>query len=427
MAKRTQVAVFVAGVSLVAAGVTPLACDTFLGLHDPVTVPDDAADEAPRSPDAGDAHYPAFRPRMPQMVAVNAGAVIPAPTAYPVLFPGDSMATYNTVATAVSTWVDSGLWKAQVDEYNIVDVKLEPVISGSIDPPLLTAVNDHEIQSWLEAQLDGTQPEFGAIDEATLANEVFVLLYPSTTTITAAAGKSCKDFTAYHSELVLDAKLVLYAVVADCGGSAADLTKATSMIGIATATNPRPSRPGYVSFDQAHLAWNYLNGSADASPESRVPMTELPQPCAGETYPLPDSGLPIARSWSNAHMNEYHDPCVPVSGSAAYFMSVPVMNDDLMLPGQYPTKGVRLAAGQHKTIEVELLSDGPTDGRWTVSAKVLAPFDTNSLEFAFDGTEGKNGDVLHLTITAKGSNPVVFAVVSTLGTKQTTWAGFVAP
>jgi hypothetical protein len=421
MALRARAGICFGVVCLTAAG-TPLACDELLGLRDPVTVPDDAFDEGRGSePDEGtadakDVGYPAFHPSPPQMVTKNPGATLPMPTAQAVLFNGDSPTTYQTVESAVSAWVSSGIWQRQLQEYDIPRVTLASPITAMDASP--NTLSDDQIQDFLKAQVAATEL---AVDE------VFVLFFPPSSTIHVDGGTSCTDFSAYHSDFTLGTTIVTYAVIPNCGGSVADLTKASTMIGIATVTNPRPSRPGYATFDPDHLAWNYLHTGKTTTADSGVPMTELPQPCAGETYPLPDSGLPIARSWSNDAMAGYHDPCVPATGDASYFVSVPVMNDKVTLQGTYPTAGVSIEAGATRNIEVDLLSDGPTSGPWKVEARVLPPFEHDSLTFSFDRSGGVNGDRLRLSITATGSEPVAFEVVSTLGARHTTWVGLVGP
>jgi hypothetical protein len=109
------------------------------------------------------------------------------------------------------------------------------------------------------------------------------------------------------------------------------------------------------------------------------------------------------------------------------FASVPVMTDDVRVNGsQVKTKGISVPVGQSKTVDVLLLSDGPTSGPWTVSAQVLTgqgmPTD---LSFAFDRKTGQNGEKLHLTVTANVAGAKPFLVTSTLGTQKSYWVGVV--
>ena len=94
------------------------------------------------------------------------------------------------------------------------------------------------------------------------------------------------------------------------------------------------------------------------------------------------------------------------------------------------TKGVKLALGETKTIEIDLFSDAPTDA-WTVSA--IEPFATtpasHHLQLALDRTSGVNGEKLNLTITALSKDPKFggefFMLLSKLGTQRTFWSVFV--
>ena len=97
------------------------------------------------------------------------------------------------------------------------------------------------------------------------------------------------------------------------------------------------------------------------------------------------------------------------------------------------TKGVSIPVGQKKTIALWLYSDGPTPGPWTVTA-VDAPYygipaTTHNLSFAFDRTQGQNGDRIELTITANDYDATLggaaFMLTSTLGPRSNTWFGVV--
>jgi hypothetical protein len=98
-----------------------------------------------------------------------------------------------------------------------------------------------------------------------------------------------------------------------------------------------------------------------------------------------------------------------------------------------PTKGVMIAVGSSKTIELDLFSNVPTSEEWTVTA-----YDTNTLnqltpqllDFSFDKSSGKNGDKIQMTIkvlAAGRRNTEAFMISSTLGhlatSPQNIWAG----
>jgi hypothetical protein len=102
--------------------------------------------------------------------------------------------------------------------------------------------------------------------------------------------------------------------------------------------------------------------------------------------------------------------------------------------GTINTKGVKIASGQSKTIEIDLFSDGPTNGPWGVDAiDMLAKLigGAPTMTFAWDKQMGVNGDKLMLTITVTSSTAALFggahpfAITSQLGTSGTVWPGLV--
>jgi hypothetical protein len=144
------------------------------------------------------------------------------------------------------------------------------------------------------------------------------------------------------------------------------------------------------------------------------------------------------RIWSNSFALAGHDPCVPNIAGQAYFQSAPLLTEKIsfsspLLNGTLETQGVTIPVGQSKTIEVDLFSDGPTGGPWTVAAvdALAGQFGIpTTLTFKWDKTQGQNGDKLHLTATVtaadttfSGGHP--FIITSTLGSKKNAWAGFI--
>lgn len=356
--------------------------------------------------------YPAFRPDVPQLVLADGGAINRSPKVRPVYFAGETLAT--PIDDTLTQWLASSAWATQMSQYGIGPASL--LAPAMLTESAATTLTDTDIAMWLAGKLDGTHAEFGPVDATTLANEIFVLFYPSTTVITAFGGTSC-GFGGYYSEVVVGLNTVSFIVAARCASGADEMTLTASDLITASSGNARPmSNPGYASFDRAHDTWR-LRGGVD-----------LAQPCAQTPlFMLTDGGLPISRSWSNASIVAYHDPCVPTPDATPYFVSVPVMTDDISVVGRPgPTKGITIPVGQSKTVDVLLLSDGPTSGPWSLTARVIvgqgAPGD---LGFAFDRTTGQNGEKLHLTITKNAAGAKPFIVFSTLGAKKTYWIGLV--
>jgi hypothetical protein len=142
----------------------------------------------------------------------------------------------------------------------------------------------------------------------------------------------------------------------------------------------------------------------------------------------------VQRMWSNAAAAASHDPCEP-NGASPYFSSAPVLADTVSgsAPGfgPYTTKGVKIPVGQSKTVILDLYSDAPTGGPWTISAiDIDSTFFGQSpeLSFSFDKTQGQNGDTVQMTIqvlAAGQGNVEPFWIQSDLGNTTSVWLGLV--
>ena len=143
-----------------------------------------------------------------------------------------------------------------------------------------------------------------------------------------------------------------------------------------------------------------------------------------------DIDFGVARSWSNKSALEGHNPCVPLIPGEVYFNASPVLEDDVNLGMGLFSKGVQIAEGESKTIDVKLFSDGPTP-----------PFDVypedvtyflqagGSLGLSFDEYAGQNGQTLHLTISVDQASDYgieFFMLRATQGNQENFWVGMVS-
>jgi hypothetical protein len=181
----------------------------------------------------------------------------------------------------------------------------------------------------------------------------------------------------------------------------------------------------------------------DASPDASRPLSEAGQDVT--TYPAKHSPMQQVVNFGGKLFTTPNIVPVFYSGDSAettitsmlipagevYFNSAPVMTDPVIL-GIGSSVGLQIPVGQSKTIPVELYSDGPTSGPWTLSAIDVASvynMETEALGVAFDKTSGQNGDVVLMTITAMASDPLyggdLFILVSTLGNTKNVWTGAV--
>jgi hypothetical protein len=292
-------------------------------------------------------------------------------------------------------------------------------------------IDDSAIQTWLAGKLDSADPLWPVPD----ANTLYILHYPAGTSITLSGGmgveSSCSSFGGYHSSTSLANNMVVpYAVMPRCStfGPLKGLdavTGAESHEIVEAVTDPQPQQfPAYGQVDDAHLYWELALGGGETGdmcaqfPNIFTKFADIPK-------------YTVQRTWSNASAMAGHDPCVPVPlNETAYFNAVPVLPDSIMFPGFGTVKGVNIAVGDSKTIDVDLFSDADTGGPWDVEAldfyqlMGLPP----TLGLALDRSSGQNGEILHLTITPQSAGMFgasVFILRSTQQGQEHWWLGLV--
>jgi hypothetical protein len=411
---------------------------------DTATAPD--AEARPTFP------YPALLPPDPPQVITLGGPVLTGAKIVPIFFAADDPTTTASIADFVSKVGATKYWIANVAEYGAgAATGLPPV---QLTEPAPTTIDDSNIQLWLAKKLNGDDPLFPTPD----ANTLYALFYPAGTTVTlggtpvldggvADAGtdtggggggfggiqSSCTDFGGYHQNIQLDAPHgtanVAYAVVPRCAtfGPLTGLdviTGAASHEFIEATTDPFPiSAPAYLTIDDAHAYWEFVLGGGEVCdmcaqfPASFTKFTELP--------------YTVQRCWSNKAEKAGTDPCVPETESEVYFNTVPELTS---IPADIEgmtlnVQGVSIPVGSSKVVTLDLFSDGPTSGPWTVGAESLSPGGMSNLTFSFDKTTGKNGDKIAMTIkvtAASMRNHEEFIVTSKLGTAENIWVGFIS-
>jgi hypothetical protein len=187
-----------------------------------------------------------------------------------------------------------------------------------------------------------------------------------------------------------------------------------------------PTTPAYAQCDDQDIYWLRALGGGETGDmcaqfdNAFTKFAEMPK-------------FTVQRTWSNKAAKAGHDPCQPTQPGAVYFMAAPVLSDQITysLFGQMVNvRGVKIAVGESKTIDLDLFSDGDTGGPWTVSAQDASAGmgQPAKLSFNLDRSTGVNGEKLHLTITVNtaGKNKTeTFFVDSTLGDQRNTWVGVV--
>jgi hypothetical protein len=414
---------------------------------------DDAslADAAPR----GDANvdnempsttYPAPHPSLPRLTNSAAGPVLATPNIHLVVYPGNP--NEAALATFAQRLAASTYWPATTEEYGVGALSYAgtTVLTGETPPALITSL---EIQTWMGAKI--RSGAFGRPDP----QAIYTIVYPATTRIEQpnpvspiyGPVVSCGTFRGYHNNVSVEvadvgvATSFAYAVLVTCTSSLDDLTEVASHEWVEAATDPEVTEIGlftrdggphaaYYSVDPDHAVWNILGLGGEAAD-----LCERERPEAIYT-PL-DVGNAVQRTWSNRLAAASHDPCAPTIAGLPFFDSAPVLDETVtftsMPTGTITTKGVTIPVGQSRTIEVDLFSDGPTAGPWTVTAEDLLSRSygsfglTNTLAFQWDRTQGTNGEKLHLTITVTGPSILggahAFVITSRLGNRRFEWPG----
>jgi hypothetical protein len=402
--------------------------------------PGAAADSGPAVDNgAPSTTYPAPHPALPELVNQAGGKVLVTPKVYLVFFPGyPYQAQVEGLAKALGP---SSYWSATTAEYGVgkIDYAGSKVLDNEVAP---ASIKDTDVEKFMNDKI--SSGAFGMPDESTL----YAIFYPQTTTISSGSGgigggNSCTSFGGYHSDTTVGAggaaKNYAFAVLPTCasfGGLAgADgLTGAFTHEVIEAVTDPFPSTnqgadSAYSSVDMDHFIWILFGGTESG---------DLCVPEKDAFVKLAEVGYTVQRTWSNKLAKAGNDPCAPNMPGSAYFNSAPVLPESvtLTLPanfggGNVPTKGVKIPVGQKRTIEVDLFSDGPTTGPWTVSAiDALAKAGGSTLDFSWDRTTGVNGEKLHLTIEVKAASTFVpgahpFIIASTQGGREQQWPALV--
>lgn len=374
--------------------------------------------------------YPAFEPETPKAVSYG-GPVLKAPKIVPVYFSNDVASLTDMATDFYSKIGGTEYWKATTDEYGVgAATSLPPIQLAEAAP---AQIDDVEIDQWIAGKLNGDDPAFPVADDDT----VYVLHYPSTTTITfsGGGGASCVSFGGYHSNTTLDATHgamdVAYAVIPRCSDFAGlngidAVTAAASHELVEAATDPFPmTNPAYAMIDTNHLYWLRVLGggeTGDLCAQQDASFTKFAE-----------LDYIVQRSWSNKLAKAWHDPCQPAIDGAPYFNAAPVLPDSITAkfgPQTFQVDGVKLGLGETRDVEIDLFSDAKTDGPWLVEAHDVRTLlgQEPGLDLALDRSTGVNGEKLHLTITVltEGKNKTEsFLLVSTLGKQKNLWIGIV--
>ncbi len=370
-----------------------------------VAAPDAGSSTAEPQPEA--APFPAVAPSAPAVQNAG-GTLLSSPRIVPVFFAGETRA--DALDDAISKYVASSAWTASTREYGVGAATVAAAVH--VTEALPTQMTTPDLGSWIAMHLDGSHPEWGPSDDATIATSVYVLYPPPSTRLLAPqedasdpmAASLCDslyDLTGWHWQTTPapgPAPPIAFAVVGACSSDATvsvlgAMTATTSHELVEATTDPRfLTAPAYASVDDAHAFWMEVTGGGELADLCNLDASDFVTPL--------DVGYLVQRTWSNAAAAAGHDPCVPAP-------AVPYFGVDADAPDVFhdpfaeaDVHGVAIPEGQSRTIDVHLFSDAPT-GDWLVTA--LDPQAQAGgppmLAFSLDRATGNNGDVLRLTIT----------------------------
>jgi hypothetical protein len=365
----------------------------------------DAAPPMPDGPDHGNPSttYPAFPPDMPT-IGSNGGPVLQAMELTTITWPSDTNAAqYNAFGDTIGA---STYWHTINSEYGVGPVASNSHQSLTTAAP--TSMTDQDIQTLIAMKASDTTSGWPAPS----ANSLYAIFLPQGTSLDFGGSDACSQgIGGYHDQLRAGTRNVAYAVLPNCGRVNSVLEAASHEYDEA-ATDPYPqSTPGFVGFDNDHLAFEFFQELQD----------ELGDACElfrSSFYTDMENGFnyPVQRQWSNASAHAGHNPCVPAP-SGAYFnvTPFPAQMDTIMVnlravgAGNQPSKGFKGTAMQPLTFAVGFYSDADTGGPWTVSASIPtqlfasvgSPVTNGTADVAIDMPMGQNGNKAYITVTPK--------------------------
>jgi hypothetical protein len=364
---------------------------------------DAGMEAAPEPPDDGPwpaAHYP-----LPLMIN-EGGGVIAAPNIVTVTFTGNpdvaALQTFDDTFAEGTPW-----WKAVTAGYNIGAATAggHYVLPDTVSN---TSLDDDQGQVGLlvtNAIASGALP----IPDA---NTVFVLYFPSTTTLTVQQGQGCSTFGAYHNtvDLPTDGGMlqVVYAVIANCPApGSTDQSMAATTDDVSHEVIEAVTDPGIglnlLTWDGFNNAW-FRNPVAPGSPPQPA-VLEVADVCQSSRTVTDAMGNVLARSWVNAAAMASTDPCQPETpGEIFYSVAVPTTTETQA--GYPPSDGyIVVPRGTTATVDSVIFSEAklPNDVQISVGTRMsgsqtLNPAIATGITASVTPTAGHNGVQVTLTI-----------------------------
>jgi hypothetical protein len=365
----------------------------------------DATEEASEAGDDGggseaeppdDGPWPAAHFPMPLFVN-QGGVVLSSPEVITVTFVGD---TNRDALRAFDDQLIADPWWGLVTQGYGVGAATGGVYVELPDTVSNMTIDDSALQPMIAAWVAS-----GALPPPD-SNSVYMMFFPSSTTITLDGGASCQAFGGYHNSgpVALEAGMVdtAYAVIPDCGGGMEEFTTDVSHELIEAATDPHP---------ETGTAWYGYNDAWFTSPGQTGGQGEVADVCERFGYVDDSSGNVLSRAWNNTAATASLDPCQPETPGENFFsVAVPTSTEPSKTIGGTTSGGyLVIKQGATQTIDSIIFSDAqlPSDLQLTVGAKVkggtLGPI-TTGITASLSPTSGHNG--MHVTLTIQVASSV---------------------
>jgi hypothetical protein len=318
----------------------------------------------------------------------------------PIFYTGD---TDITSLTSFSQWIVGSEWlKAVGADYGVGTGTMLPAVQ--LPGPAPAMIDDTDIIQLLYSGLAaGTLPR----PAGGLADVLYLIYFPASTTITAGPDKSCEAFGGYHNSARQGGVELSYAVIAACSDFVDGLDDLENREVVAShelieaATDPVPNNhPGF-QLDDPTTPWSGF-GSEVADLCQRGDTTEI----------VRESSFVAQRSWSVAAASAEQDPCVP-GANADYFNLV-----------MQPAGVVRIAPGGHQAVTLRAWARGAASGTsWQLDTGVAMP---SAQTLTLSAPTIKDGATVSLDValpsTAQIGDQPQFVVFSTSSTDDANYS-----
>lgn len=327
--------------------------------------------------------------RLPD-VADHGGPVMAHVQLVPLFYTGDADIT---ALTSYSQWMVGSEWlKAVGADYGVGTGSMLPAVQRPGPAP--ATIDDTDIIKLLYSGLtDGSLPK----PAGGLADVLYMIYFPVTTTITAGPDTSCDAFGGYHNSARQGGVELQYAVIAACANFLDGLSLLEDREVVAShelieaATDPVPNNhPGF-QFDDPTSPWSSF-GSEVADLCQLGDTTEI----------VHEAGFIAQRSWSIAAAAAEQDPCVP--GANPNYVNLAMQQ----------SRVVRIAPGGHQAVPLRAWASGAARGTsWQLEpGSVVADAQTLTLSAMTIKDGGTVSLDVALPATAQIGDQPLFAVFS---------------